>query len=320
MRIVSLLPAATEICFALGLGDDVVGVSPECDFPSAVREKPIVSHALLQYEGKTSGETSRMVGDRIESGEALYQVDESALRSSGPDLILTQGLCDVCAPTLGDVEDVARRLPGTPAIESLDPHGLEDMLQDILRVGRACGIDARAVEVVAGLRERIDRVAERASTALVRPKTVCLEWLDPLFLGGHWVPEMVGLAGGIDVLGRAGEKSRRVERHEVVMASPDVAVLMPCGFDVPRTLREAGVLERLEGWHDLPAVKAGKVFAVNGHAFFSRPGPRLVDANRHGPALRTEHPLLDQFRVGVGAIHRLGRRSKAPVCRSWRNA
>src|SRR5437870_1267217 len=137
-----------------------------------------------------------MVGERIRSGGALYQVDESALRSSGPDLILTQGLCDVCAPTLGDVEDVARRLPWTPAIESLDPHGLEDMLQDILRVGRACAIEARAVEVVAALRERIDRMAERASTPLVRPKTVCLEWLDPLFLGGHWVPGMVGLPGG----------------------------------------------------------------------------------------------------------------------------
>src|SRR2546425_2686229 len=209
MRIVSLLPAATEICFALGLGDDVAGVSPECDFPGAAHEKPIVSHPLLQYEGKTSGETSRMVGDRIESGEALYQVDESALRSSSPDLILTQGLCDVCAPTLGDVEDVARRLPWKPAIESLDPHRLEDMLQDILRVGRACAIEARAVEVVAKLRERIDRVAERASTALVRPKAVCLEWLDPLFLGGHWVPGMGGLAGGLGGLGPAGGKTPR---------------------------------------------------------------------------------------------------------------
>jgi len=277
MRIVSLLPAATEICFALGLGDDVVGVSPECDFPSAVREKPVVSHALLQYDGMTSGETSRVVGDRIESGEALYQVDESALRSAGPDLILTQGLCDVCAPTLGDVEDVARRLPGTPAIESLDPHGLEGMLEDILRVGRACGIEGRAVEVVAALRERIDRVAERASTSLVRPKTVCLEWLDPLFLGGHWVPEMVGLAGGIDVLGRAGEKSRRVERHEVVMASPGVAVLMPCGFDLDRTRKEAPVVTGTRWWADVPAARAHRTWIVDGSSYFNRPGPRLVD-------------------------------------------
>jgi len=277
MRIVSLLPAATEICFALGLGDDVVGVSRECDFPGAAREKPIVSYALLEYEGKTSGETSRMVGGRIESGEALYQVDESALLSSGPDLILTQGLCDVCAPTLGDVEDVARRLPWRPVIESLDPHRLEDMLQDILRVGRACAIEARAVEVVAALRERIDRVAERASTALVRPKTVCLEWLDPLFLGGHWVPEMVGLAGGVNVLSRAGDKSRRVERHEVVTASPDVAVLMPCGFDLDRTRKEASVVTGTRWWTDLPAARADRAWIVDGSSYFNRPGPRLVD-------------------------------------------
>ncbi len=277
MRIVSLLPAATEICFALGLGDDLVGVSPECDFPSAVREKPVLSRALLQYEGKTSGDTSRMVGERLESGGALYQVDESALRASGPDLILTQGLCDVCAPTLGDVEDVARRLPWTPAIESLDPHRLEDMLQDILRVGRACGIEARAAEVVAALRERIDRVAERASTALVRPRTVCLEWLDPLFLGGHWVPEMVALAGGIDVLGKTGEKSRRIQPNEIVVASPDVAVLMPCGFDLDRTRQEAPVVTATPWWTDLPAAREDRVWIVDGSSYFNRPGPRLVD-------------------------------------------
>ena len=277
MRIVSLLPAATEICFALGLGDEVVGVSPECDFPRAVREKPVMSHALLEYEGKTSGDTSRMVGERLASGGALYQVDESALRSSGPDLILTQGLCDVCAPTIGDVEDLARRLPRTPAIESLDPHGLEDMLEDILRVGLACGIEARAAEVVAALRERIERVADRVSTALARPRTVCLEWLDPLFLGGHWVPEMVGLAGGTDVLGRAGEKSRRVEPKEVVMASPDVAVLMPCGFDLDRTRKEAAVVTGTRWWADLPAARADRVWTVDGSSYFNRPGPRLVD-------------------------------------------
>src|SRR6059036_4106205 len=277
MRIVSLLPSATEICFALGLGDDVVGVSPECDFPRAVREKPVVSHGLLEYEGKTSRETSRMVGERIVSGGALYQVDESALRSSRADLILTQGLCNVCAPTLGDVKDIARHLPRTPAIESFDPHRMEDVLENVLRVGRACGIEDRASEVVAVLQERIDRVAERASTAVARPKTVCLEWLDPLFLGGHWVPEMVGLAGGVDVLGRAGEKSRRVERHEVVTASPDVAVLMPCGFDLDRTRKEASVLTGTRWWTDLPAARADRAWIVDGSSYFNRPGPRLVD-------------------------------------------
>src|SRR6266704_7185175 len=242
MRIVSLLPAATEICYALGLGDDLVGVSPECDYPPAAESKRIVSRALLEFEADGSRETSRLVGERLESGGGLYQVDEAALREIAPNLILTQGLCDVCAPTLGDVEDVARRLPRTPAIESFDPHRMEDVLENVLRVGRACGIEDRASEVVAVLQERIDRVAERASTAVARPKTLCLEWLDPLFLGGHWVPEMVGVAGGLDVLGRTGEKSRRLEPDEVVRASPDVAVLMPCGFDLDRTRDEAPVV------------------------------------------------------------------------------
>src|SRR2546422_2487708 len=230
MRIVSLLPSTTEICFALGLGDDVVGVSPECDFPRAVREKPVVSHGLLEYEGKTSRETSRMVGERIVSGGALYQVDESALRSSRADLILTQGLCNVCAPTLGDVKDIARHLPRTPAIESFDPHQLEDVLENILRVGRACGIEDRASEVVAVLQERIDRVAERASTAVARPKTVCLEWLDPLFLGGHWVPGMVGGAGGADGRGRAGGESRRARPGSGGRGSPRAPGVVPRGF------------------------------------------------------------------------------------------
>src|SRR3989442_9881395 len=233
MRIVSLLPAATEICFALGLGDDVVGVSPECDFPRAVHEKPVVSHGLLEYDGKTSGETSRMVGERLVAGEALYQVDESALRSSGADLILTQGLCDVCAPTLGDVEDIARRLPRTPAIESFDPHRLEDVLENVLRVGRACGIGERAAEVVAALQERIDRVADRASTAVARPKTVCLEWLDPLFPRGHRVPGMVGVAGRLCGPAPTGEKCPRPEAAEEPMAPAAVSVFAPLRISRP---------------------------------------------------------------------------------------
>jgi iron complex transport system substrate-binding protein len=277
MRIVSLLPAATEICFALGIGDDVVGVSPECDFPSAACGKPVVCRALLEYEGKTSGETSRMVGERLADGEALYQVDEPSLRAARPDLILTQGLCEVCAPTMGDVEEVARRLPDAPEIVSLDPHRLEDVLADILRVARACGTEDRADALVANLRDRIERVARRASRAAVRPKTVCLEWLAPLFLGGHWVPEMVSLAGGIDVLGRAGEKSRRIEAKEIVMASPDVAVLMPCGFDLERTWKEAPTVTREPWWADLPAARTDRVWLVDGSGYFNRPGPRLVD-------------------------------------------
>lgn len=277
MRIVSLLPAATEICYSLGLGDDLVGVSPECDYPPTAQDKPIVSRALLRYEGSSSAETSRMVGERLVSGGALYQVDESALRAAAPDLILTQGLCEVCAPTLGDVEDVAQRLPLLPEIVSLDPHRLEDLLSDIGRVGRACGVGHRAEQVIETLRERIDRVADRSRSASHRPKTVCLEWLDPLFAAGHWVPEMVELAGGVDAIGEPGKKSCRVSPKEIVIASPDVAVFLPCGFDLARTQKEASVVTRQRWWADLPAARTDRIWAVDGSSYFNRPGPRIVD-------------------------------------------
>jgi len=277
MRIVSLLPAATEICYALGLGDDLVGVSPECDFPPAAGNKRVVSRTLIEYEGMSSGETSRGVGERLAAGEALYQVDAPGLRESDPDLILTQGLCSVCAPTLGDVEDVARDLPRRARIVSLDPHNLKDVLADVARVGSACGVGDRAADVAGVLWDRIERIARRASRATDRPDTVCLEWLDPLFLAGHWVPEMVELAGGQDVLGKPGEKSRRVDRREIAMAAPEAAVLMPCGFNLDRTRKEAGIVTGEAWWVDLPAARTDRVWLVDGSSYFNRPGPRLVD-------------------------------------------
>lgn len=277
MRIVSLLPAATEICYVLGLDEALVGVSPECDYPAQARGKRIVSRALVDYETQTSGETSRSVGERIASGGALYQVDEPALRSAEPDMILTQGLCDVCAPTLGDVEEVASRLSHPPEVLSLDPHSLDDVLADIERVGRLCGAEEPARTVVASLRSRIDQVAVEASGTKERPATACLEWLDPLFLAGHWVPEMVALAGGSDPLVNPGEPSRRVDSDEVVEASPSVIVLMPCGFNLDRTRREASLVTSAPWWADLPAARSGRVWTVDGSGYFSRPGPRLID-------------------------------------------
>jgi iron complex transport system substrate-binding protein len=277
MRIVSLLPAATEICCALGLEEDLVGVSPECDHPPAVIGKRVVSRALLTYVGKSSGETSRMVGERLEDGGALYQVDEHALRAAEPDLILTQGLCDVCAPTLGDVEDVAARLPHPPEVLSLDPHRLEDVLADIDRVGTFCDTRESAQALVRSLRNRIQRVETRASTSDAHPETVCLEWLDPLFVAGHWVPEMVDLAGGHDALGVPGEPSRRLTPQEIVEAAPHVAVLMPCGFDLARTKQEAPTVTSAPWWREIPATRSKRVWTVDGSAYFNRPGPRLVD-------------------------------------------
>src|SRR5205807_6562294 len=239
MRIVSLLPAATEICYALGLGDDVVGVLPDCDQPPAARTNRIVSRSLLQDEGKASGETSRMAGERLASAALLYQVDAQAVRSAEPDLILTQGLCEVCAPTLGDVEDIARNLPRPPEIVSLDPHHLVDVLENIERIGRACGIEARAETVAYGLQQRIEHIARKADSSAERPRTACLEWLDPLFIGGHWGREMIALAGGVDAIGRPREKSRPVRRQAAAPALAGLAARLPPGPELERTPREA---------------------------------------------------------------------------------
>jgi iron complex transport system substrate-binding protein len=276
MRIVSLLPAATEICFALGLGNDLVGVSPECDFPAAATVIPRVSRSLLDYEDKTSAETSAMVGKRLAAGHPLYKVDEKGLREARPDVIVTQGLCEVCAPIAEDVRAVANRLPKKPRIVTLDPHSLKDVLEDLERVGKACGAPVPARTVVDELRERIERVAFLAARVSDRPRTVCLEWLDPLFAAGHWVPEMVELAGGQDVLAKRGEPSRRVEPKDVVKATPEVAVLVPCGFDLDRSLKETPTLTRQSWWSDLPAARQDRVWVADGSSYFSRPGPRLV--------------------------------------------
>lgn len=277
MRIVSLLPAATEICFALGLGDDVVGVTPECDHPPAARSRPLVSHAVLDYTGKTSAQASEMVGRRLEQGGALYRLDEGVLRSLEPELILTQGLCDVCAPSVGDVRDAASRLPETPEILSLDPHHLEDVFEDVMRIGEACGVGDRAAAVAEALRARVERVRSLTSIVRERPRVLCLEWLDPLFPGGHWIPEMVGAAGGEDALWKAGEKSRQVSPKDVLLSSPDVAVLMPCGWNLERTAKEAPTVTSAPWWKDLPAARHGRVWIVNGSAYFNRPGPRLAE-------------------------------------------
>jgi len=195
--------------------------------------------------------------------------------SAAPDLILTQGLCDVCALDYNEVVKATAKLSRPPTIMSLNPHCLADVLDDIRRIGAATERLSVAEKLVQGLQQRIDRV-DHASPAY-RPRVVCLEWYEPLYAAGHWAPEMVELAGGQDMLGRKGEPSSKVEWRDVVAARPEVILLMPCGFDVRRTVKEATLLRRREGWNDLPAVRAGKVFAVNGNAYFSRPGPRLID-------------------------------------------
>jgi iron complex transport system substrate-binding protein len=275
MRICSLLPGATEIAYLLGLGDQIVGVTHECDYPPDAKQKPIVVRSVIDPNLMSSEEIDRKVGELLQAGKGLYSIDEQRFMEAAPDVILTQGLCEVCALDYNEVAKAAQSLPRAPLIVSLNPHSLGDILDDIARVGAATQRESAAKEIIEALRRRVDAVGVREPR--YRPRAVCLEWFDPLYVAGHWVPEIVALAGGIDVLGRQGEASFKIEWRQVVEARPDVILLMPCGFDVRRTVREATPLRSLEGWENLSAVRTGNVYALNGNAYFSRPGPRLVN-------------------------------------------
>jgi iron complex transport system substrate-binding protein len=275
MRICSLLPGATEIAYLLGLGDQVVGVTHECDYPAEAKHKPVIVRSAIDPNRMSSQEIDRKVSELLRVGKGLYAIDEQALHEAAPDLILTQGLCDVCALDYTEVVKAAERLRSKPVIVSLNPHSLNDVLEDISRIGAATQREASAEALMRDLRRRIEQIGFREPA--FRPRVVCLEWFDPLYVAGHWVPEMVALAGGHDVLGRAGEPSFKIDWSAVLDARPDVILLMPCGFDVRRAVKESSPLRALPGWDELPAVKRDNVYAFNGSAYFSRPGPRLVN-------------------------------------------
>jgi iron complex transport system substrate-binding protein len=277
MRICSLLPGATEIAYVLGVGEQVVGVTHECDYPLEARNKRIVVRSALDPQTMTSGQIDARVSETRRSAGSLYTIDIEAFKEASPDIILTQDLCDVCAIAPSEVMAACQSLPRQPAIIALAPNCLSGVLADIERVGEATGTEKRAKTVIQQAREKIERVKERASEANSRPRVACLEWLDPIYYAGHWIPEMVELAGGQNGFGQKGQPSAKCEWPAVLKFSPEIILLMPCGFEVERTQREFHLLEKLNGWSELPAVKSGRVFAVNGHAYFSRPGPRLID-------------------------------------------
>lgn len=273
MRIVSMLPGATEVVYLLGLGAQLHGVSHECDYPADARTRRVVTRSPFDPHSLPSAEIDRLVRETHSEGRELYHVDARALSEIRPDLILTQGLCEVCAVS---VRSVKAATSDGPTVLSLDATSLEEVLLDIQRVANAAGVEERGRQVVSALCERLEAVRGEVS-GLRRKRVACLEWLDPLFNAGHWAPEMVALAGGEEVLGRAAEPSRQVEWEEVRRAAPEVLLLIPCGFGPQRSLQELPLLERLPGWEELPAVQHGQVWAADSSSYFSRPGPRLVD-------------------------------------------
>lgn len=277
MKIVSLLPSATEIVFALGLGDQLEGVTYECDHPAEARSKPVVSDtALPQDRPLAAGEVDRLVAGFMEQREPIYVLHKDLIRKIQPDLILAQDLCRVCAVPSGQVEDALAELECTSQVLSLDPNTIDEILDCIVAVGRATGTDADAAELVQGLRTRIERVRTKA-LRLPSIGTLALEWSDPPFAAGHWIPGMVEMSAGINLLAATGEPSRRVTWREVADAAPEVIVFMPCGYYLDEAEAEAQRLFQQPEFAGTPASRGGQVFAVDASSYFSRPGPRIVD-------------------------------------------
>jgi len=294
MRIVSLLPSATEIVCGLGLRDSLVGVTHECDYPADVKELPKVTQTLIPHDA-SSGEIDTLVRQRLQTERALYSLDREVLADVRPDLIVTQAVCDVCAVAESEVQTVAASLPGEPQVVNLEPSSLADVWECVRRVGIAADCERAAEEFVASLEARVEEVKQRSAAFAHRPSVLLLEWIDPPFSAGHWSPELVWLAGGKEAVGRPGQRSETTSWEQIVAADPEVMVIACCGFDVERTLQDIAILRSYPGWRSLRCVRSGRVYVVDGSAYFSRPGPRLVDsleilANALHPQL---HPLPD---------------------------
>jgi iron complex transport system substrate-binding protein len=276
-RIVSLLPSATEIVCGLGLGDRLVAVTHECDYPPFVRELPKATRTLVPKDAPSGG-IDRLVRERLQGQRALYSLDLPALEALRPDLIVTQALCDVCAVAEQEVQDAACRLPGRPRVVNLEPETLAQVFDAIRLVAREAGVEAKGEETVRALEARVAAVTARTAALSHRPRVALLEWLEPPFSCGHWSPGLVRLAGGEEILGQEGRPSRTLRWDEVAAAQPEVVFVACCGFDLERALEDLHALRERPAWRELPAVRAGHVHVADGSQYFSRPGPRLVDS------------------------------------------
>jgi iron complex transport system substrate-binding protein len=277
VRIVSFLPSATEIVCSLGLADQLVAVTHECDHPPGVRKKPVVVRNAVKMSGLTDRQVDDAVRRHLRSGRSIYRVDELLLRKLDPDLILTQDLCQVCAPSGNEVSVVLKSLPREPRILWLTPRNLNGIFENIISVGEATGKLSSAKEFVDGLKRRVDRVLKKTKKIENRPRVFCVEWFDPIYCSGHWMPELVELAGGRDELGKKGRDSVCLSWNEVLAWAPEVMILTPCGYDLRGVLARTHLLARYPDCKKLPAVQTSRIYAVNANAYFARPGPRVVD-------------------------------------------
>ena len=277
-RIISLLPAATEIAARLGLMGEVVGVSHECDFPPEANARPRVTHCPVHNAGLTCREVDEWVRRAMRENRTIYILDEPLIRQLQPELILTQKLCDVCAVGYGTVARLAAALPGPPRVLNLEPSSLAEIFDNICQVGEACGVSERAHEVVLELTKRVEAVRERVSRITDRPLCFLMEWVDPPFCSGHWGPELVEIAGGYDSLGRRHQPSARIDWQQILDARPEIIVLALCGYNLELARRDYDLLKKFPGFDSLPAARNGKIYLVDASAYFARPGPRIVDS------------------------------------------
>jgi iron complex transport system substrate-binding protein len=277
MRICSLLPSATEVIASLGLSNELVGISHECDYPPSIRHLPIMVEPVIPPHGLASADIDTQVRQLVASGQRLYRLNDQLLRQAQPELILSQDLCHVCAITPDQLQDAIGSMPQQPTILTLNPSSVLDVIDDVVRIGNAAGRAAEGHRLAAHLHDRLDAVHRRLKTISHRPRVVCIEWLSPLYVAGHWVPEMVQRAGGQDVLAQPGSPSRVVTWDEVLAAAPDILLVMPCGFSVEKTRTELlQLMQYPDQWRLSPAL-AEHTYLVDASSYFSRPGPRLID-------------------------------------------
>jgi len=284
-RIVSFLPSATEMVCALGLSDALVGITHECDYPPEVKSKPVVVRNVLPIESMNQSEIDRAVAERLRDGQSLYQIDDELLRELAPDLILTQNLCQVCAPSGNEVSQVLKALPHAPQILWLTPQSLGEIFENLRELGAATGRLVEAERLINNCRARLEQLATETCKLSTRPRVFCMEWLDPVYACGHWVPEMVKIAGGVDELGRDCGESVRISWEELTEYAPEVLIIMPCGFNLQQTMKQvrqhfgpySSPITHSSLLFDLPAVRDGRVYAVDANSYFARPGPRVVE-------------------------------------------
>lgn len=276
MRICSFLPSATEILYELGLGNNLHGVTHECDYPEDAKNKLRVIDSFIKPEDLDSREIDELVNKNRKEGKSTYIVEIEKLKKASPDIIITQGLCEVCAVSGNEVVDAARELGSMPDIVSLEPKTVDEILESFITVGKATNRKSEAENLCEKLDKRLNRLKSRLEIEDDRPRVFCLEWFEPPYVGGHWVPEMVELAGGEPVLGKKGEPSFRVDWDDVLKTLPKFTVVMPCGYDIDKSLNEMDCLLSVVQWHKLPSTRKGHVYLVDANSYFSRPGPRIV--------------------------------------------